>query len=114
MPVNFDDPSLNSFREIPPESIGGGIFDFFPFNFRPEVDNDVISGLTVDNVGTDVPVKFSDSRSNGFRDIRGADFVSNERTLVQAYPNGAKRIISPDKINELCPNYRCRPLVSYC
>ena len=52
---------------------------------RPEVDNDVISGMTVDNVGMDVHVKFGDSRSNGFRDIRGADFVSNEhcRSLSQ-------------------------------
>ena len=28
----------------------------------------------------DVPIKFGDSSSNGFRDIRGADFASNERT----------------------------------
>ena len=27
----------------------------------------------------DVYVKFGDSRSNGFRDIRGADFMSNEQ-----------------------------------
>ena len=45
----------------------------------PEIDNDVISGLAVDNVGLDVSIKFGDSRSNGFRDIRGADFVSNKR-----------------------------------
>ena len=36
--------------------------------------------MAVDNVGMDVPVKFGDSRSNGFRDIQGADFVLNERT----------------------------------
>ena len=53
---------------------------------RPETYNDVISSLAVDNFGVDVPIKFVDSRSNGFRDIRGADFVSkkkrtNERTL---------------------------------
>ena len=47
---------------------------------RPEIDNYVISGQVVDNVGLDVPIKFGDSKSNGFRDIRGADFVSNERT----------------------------------
>ena len=56
---------------------------FFPYNFRPEADSDVISGMAVDNVGMDVPIKFGDSSSNGFRDIRGADFVSNERTLVK-------------------------------
>ena len=56
---------------------------------RPEIDNDVMSGLAVDNVGVDVHIKFGDSRSNRFRDIRGADFVSNERTNEQdeAYPN---------------------------
>ena len=53
----------------------------FPYNFRPEVDTDVISGTAIDNVGMDVPIKFGNSRSNGFRDIRGVDFVSNERTL---------------------------------
>ena len=40
---------------------------------------DVISGMVVDNVGMDVPIKFGDCRSNGFRDIRGAHFVSNGR-----------------------------------
>ena len=43
--------------------------------------------MAVDNVGIDVRIKFGDSRLNGFRDNRGADFVSNE-----AYPNGAKRL----------------------
>ena len=46
---------------------------------RPEID-DVISGVAVDNVGVDVRIKFGRSRSNRFRDIRGADFVSNEQT----------------------------------
>ena len=48
---------------------------------RPEVDNDVMSGVAVNNVGMDVPMKFNDSRSDGFRDIRGAYLVSNERTI---------------------------------
>ena len=30
--------------------------------------------------------KFGEPRSNGFRDIRGADFVSNERTLPKPIP----------------------------
>ena len=46
---------------------------------RLEIDNGVISGVAVDNVAVDVPIKFGDSRSNRFRDIRGADFVTNER-----------------------------------
>ena len=37
--------------------------------------------MAVDNVGVDDPIKFGDARSNGFRDIRGADFVSNKRTI---------------------------------
>ena len=53
--VKFHDPGLNRSREIPPEAVRSGIFDCFPYNFRHEVDNDVISGMDVDNVGTDVP-----------------------------------------------------------
>ena len=46
--------------------------------------------MAVDNVGWDVPVNFGDSRSNGFRDIREADFVSNERAdMIEANPNSA-------------------------
>ena len=44
------------------------------------IHSDVISGVAADYVGMDVHVKFGDSRSNGSRDIRGADFESNERT----------------------------------
>ena len=55
------------------------------------MDNDVISGLAVDNVGMGDPVQYCDSRSNGFRDFRGADVVSNERTNERTYPNSAKR-----------------------
>ena len=44
----------------------------------PEINNDVTSGLAVDNVGMGVPIKFGDSWSNGFRDIWRAHFV--ERT----------------------------------
>ena len=45
---------------------------------RPEIDSDATSGLAIDNVGVDVHVEFGDSRSNSFRDTRGADFVSYE------------------------------------
>ena len=38
-----------------------------------------MSGVAVGNIGVDVYVKFVDSRSNSFRDIRGAHFVRNER-----------------------------------
>ena len=38
--VKFRDPCLNRSRVIPPEAVGGGIFDsFFRYNFRPEVDS---------------------------------------------------------------------------
>ena len=76
---------------------------------RPEVVNDVISGVGVDNIGTDVRMKFGDSRSNGFRDIRGANFVSNERTNERklAYPNCAKRYgVSPKNAAENCHEIR--------
>ena len=61
--------SFNHSRDIPPDAVGGGIFDCFPYNFRPEMANDVMSGVVVDNVGMDVCATFGDSRSNGFRDI---------------------------------------------
>ena len=88
--MKFDYPSLNHSGEIPPppKPSEAAFSTVFPHNFRLEVDNDVISGVAVDSVGMDVPIKFGDSRSNGFRDIRGTDFVSNERTnIVEAYPN---------------------------
>ena len=34
----------------------------FPYNFRLEVGNDVISGRAIENVGMDVAIKFGDSR----------------------------------------------------
>ena len=50
-----------------------------------------MSDMAVENVGIDVAIKCGDSRSNGFRDIRGADFVSNERTnIAEAYLNSTK------------------------
>ena len=49
--------------------------------FRYNVGHsDVISGVAVVHVGVDVLVKVGDSWPNGSRDIRGADFMSNERT----------------------------------
>ena len=38
--------------------------------------------MAVGNVGVDVHVQLDGSRSNGFRDIREVDFVSNERTIM--------------------------------
>ena len=62
---------LEKFHPKPSEAVYSTVF---PYNFRPEVNNDVISCTAVDNVGVDTLVKFGDSSSNG------ADFVSNERT----------------------------------
>ena len=42
--------------------------------------------MAVDNGGMGVSIKFGDSGSSSFRDIRGADFVSNERTLAKNIP----------------------------
>ena len=49
--------------------------------------------MAVDNVGMHGLQKFGDSGSNGFRDVRGADFVSNQRTLAKPIPiaRNAKR-----------------------
>ena len=88
--VRFRGHSINSSQEIPPEAVRIGIFDsFFRYYFRPEVDNDVISGVAADNVGMDVWVKFGDSRSKGqtvfeiFQELFSCR--TNERD--QAYPN---------------------------
>ena len=48
--------------------------------------------MAVDNVGMDVPMKFGDTRSSFFRDIRGADFVSNELSLAKPMPQEIKKI----------------------
>ena len=69
MALKLLDPSLNHSREIASKAVGGGISTVFRYHFRPETDNDVISGVSVDNVGMDVQAIFGDSRSNGFRDI---------------------------------------------
>ena len=42
----------------------GAFSTFFRYNFRPEVDNDVISGMVIDPGGMKAGVKFSDFRSN--------------------------------------------------
>ena len=85
--VKFHDSGLDwiwfKFHPKPSEAVYSTVF---PYNFRTEVDNDVISGIAVDNVGVDVTIKFADSSSNGFRAIRGADFVSNERTWAKPVP----------------------------
>ena len=76
----FRDPCLNRSGEIPPEAVGNSIFDsFFRFNFRPEVDTDVISGVALEHVDMDFRAKYGSSRSKGSRNIQEADFVSNER-----------------------------------
>ena len=77
--VKFSDLCLKCSQEIPPEPVGGGISDtFFSYDLWPEPDNDVICCAAVGYFGMNVREKFSDSESNGSRDIRGADFVSNE------------------------------------
>ena len=83
-PAKFRNPCLNYSREIP---IVGDIFDsFFRYNFPPEVNSDVMSGVAVEHVDMYVPVKFGESRPNGSRDILGTDFVSNNRTnMTEVY-----------------------------
>ena len=85
--VKFHDPGLNRSREIPPEALGCGIFYCFPFNFRAEVDNDVVSGRAVENVGMDVPKEFGDSSqtvSEIFEELLSCR--TNERTFSKTIP----------------------------
>ena len=100
--VKFHDPSFNRSRESPPPKPSEAIFSVSSYNLRPEIDNDLISGLAVDTVGVDFHIKSGDSRSSGFRYIRGADFVSNAQTsITEAYPNSAKRVRVSPKNNNL-------------
>ena len=75
--VKSHDSILTRSREIPPAAVGGGTFDCFfsSYYFRSEVDSDIISGVVVENIGWYVCVKFGCSVTNGFRYIRGSDFV---------------------------------------
>ena len=69
---------------------------FFHYNFRSEVDSDDISSVAADHVGVNVHVQFGDSRSNGSRDIRGTDFVLNERAnMTEGYHIRQKREMRP-------------------
>ena len=62
--VKFHDHTLHyaileKFHPKPSEAV---FLTVSPYNFRPDVDNDVISGLAIDNVGVNVCVKFGDLR----------------------------------------------------
>ena len=50
--------------KLRPKTLGGGIFSPFSNvdNFRPEIFEDVQSGVVVEPVGMKVSVKFGDSR----------------------------------------------------
>ena len=70
-------------------------YQLFRYKYlQPKIDSGVISGGAVEYVDMDVRVTFGDSRSNGSGDIRGADFVSNERTnMTEAYRINAFRLL---------------------
>ena len=53
--------------------------------------SDVISGLVVDQTGSDVAEKFDDSRSNRLLDIRAAHFVMDERITKMDAGDGLRR-----------------------
>ena len=77
--VKFHDTSLNDSREIPPEAVGGGIFDGFPNTSDRKLM--MTSNPMCRQCGSGCLREiWGFYRSNGFQDIRGADFVSNERT----------------------------------
>ena len=62
---------------------------FFPYNFRPEVVNDVISGVAVDNVGMDV-LKNLVIPGRTVYDIF-AELISCQMNIAKAYFNSMKR-----------------------
>ena len=58
--------------KIRPKAVGGGIFNsFLRDNLQPEIVSDVISGVIVDQTGTDVREKFGDSKT-----VRDRPYVS--------------------------------------
>ena len=77
-PTNLLGQAKRIATKFRPKIIGGGISTVFCYSFRPEVVNDVISGVVVDQTGTDASVKIGDSRSNRSRGIRAAHFVMDE------------------------------------
>ena len=81
---------FEKFRPKPSEAVFSTVF--FHYNLRSEVDGDIISTAAIDYVSKDVRLKFGDSRSNESLDIRGADFVSNERPNIKTYPSSAKHL----------------------
>ena len=72
------------------QSQDAAFLTFFHGNFRPEVDSDVISGDTVEQVCRDVRVTFADCRSNRSRDIRLPHFVTDERRTTPAFDIGGR------------------------
>ena len=96
--VKLRDPCLNFSREIPPEAVGGGIFDSFHDNFRPEVVSDVISGGAVEHVGVDVHVEYVDDSGQSVLEIFDGLIVCRTNMTV-AYHMRQKRLtcVSPPK-----------------
>ena len=96
---------LEKFHPMPSEAVFSTVF--FCYNFRVELDNDVVSGVAVDNIGMDVRAKFGDCGANGFRDIRGDDFVSSvssERTNEQYEPIPiARKLETPKRLLGVSP-----------
>ena len=73
------DPRLNRSGAIRPKAVGSGIFDSLSRdNCRRKVASDIISGVAIEEVGRDVRVKSSDSRSNCSRDVRVAQFLIDD------------------------------------
>ena len=89
--VKFHDPSLNRSQEIPHKAAWGSILDcFFSYNFWPEVDNDVISGTAVDNVGMDVPLNLVILGQTVFEIFEQLISCLTNNTHGDAYPISAK------------------------
>ena len=88
----FGDPRLNRSREIPPDSVCGGIFDrFLNFdNCQPEPVSDVISGTAEQEDGMDVYANFGDSKLKpsemSFSAIFRTSLTSEWKYIVTSYP----------------------------
>ena len=79
--VKFRDSRLNRSRDIRSQVIGGSIFDglsAITSNQKLLVVSNVISGRDLEYVGFDVRVKFCDSMSSRYRDVRAAYSVMDD------------------------------------
>ena len=75
-------------------------------NRQPEVVSVVISGVVTDPTGMNVRVKFGDSKSDCYRDIRLPSFVTNDDD------DASRHMALPEKFNIVCNGGEIRAAIT--